>query len=247
MNKENADVVQDDGATGVDPVAGDPVPVVAAGPGDAMTKQAGYAVMVISGLIIVLVMATLLFQLYKVEGKYGGVASGLDMMEHCKQQACTETTMRLLLEQDAQVLRNDRVRSALNMRLIIFVVAEVVALTMIVMGGVLVFDRVQSLHRSSIEVDRIKLMTTFPGLIMCLLGTMIVGGSIWISSQRSSMMKIVDLPVYIRDVNLLSTYAGYSSMTGPTDAPEEKKTGDKGDQAETSTEVTPESMPGDDQ
>lgn len=124
----------------------------------------------------------------------------------CSDTECELSKARLQLDQRAFDRRDQRVQSALSSRLMISVLAQLAALTLIVLGGALVFDRIQSsgegVHIArtpqGTEQDRwgFVLLTAFPGVLLCLMGVVTLIAAIYFSSRDANRIQVTDYPVF---------------------------------------------------
>ncbi len=85
--------------------------------------MAGLTVTVVSVLIIAAVVLTLFMEMRIIEHKYTKPAFQETLAVLCPEQ-CEENQIRLAMEQDAQVLRTERVRTTMMSRLMTFMLAE---------------------------------------------------------------------------------------------------------------------------
>ena len=177
-------------------------------PGDdpmSMTKRAGIIVTVLSTLFIIAVIGLVSMLVWKMESSFTSANVTESVWENCV-GTCSELEYAILLEQDAQAMRNHRVRSALASRLLINAVAEVIALTLIALGAVLVFDRVESSREQSAGFWSFTFKSTFPGLIICGMGTVLTYMTVHISASPESRFTVLDLPVHLSDPNWERNY-----------------------------------------
>lgn len=180
--------------------------------------KAGKTVMHISVLIILLIVMALVLEVVLVEMKFTKPELQNNLTSYCS-PSCTENDFAMAMEQDAQLLRTDRVRTSMISRLMIFVVAEVVALLLVALGGVLIFNRIES-TRDSNEVGWKDLVfrTNFPGLIMCGLGAFVIYSTVQMAGGPSLLLRVVDLPVYTKDTNFDRNQLGIVSGQAPANA-----------------------------
>ena len=178
-------------------------------------KRAIHKLPRIAGLIVSVasagfVFGLLLYLFYSAElqnthfAGYGTAAS--DFM--CSDDACR----RVALEADLQQMRSARVGYALIYRFSLAAAAIIVSLATIVLGAVLVFDRVQSAadNMLTIEADKYSatIVSTWPGLVMVTLGSITLCVSIVLSGPLAPKLHVIDLPVFVEDPNTLRTRLG---------------------------------------
>ena len=95
-------------------------------------------------------------------------------------ETCDENRIRLAMEQGAQVLCTDGVRTTMMSRLMIFMVAEIAALLLVALGGVLIFNRIEnSSGQGELTIENINLIFSFLGLALATLGAVLTGFSLW--------------------------------------------------------------------
>ncbi len=146
----------------------------------------------------------------------------------------TEECQRLLLESDIQKMRSARVGYALIYRFSLSAAAIVVSLATIILGSVLVFDRVRSSTDSGaqIEASEMKLManSTFPGLVMVFLGSVTLSVTLVFANYLSPVVNVRDVPVFVEDLNTWRNTIGVTA--GVKISPADPKLADR--RAETS-------------
>ena len=123
------------------------------------------------------------------------------------------------LESDAQMLRTDRVRTSVMSRLFVFIVAEVAGYSLVVLGAVLIFDRALSAKSEDFTSGQVALRTQWPGLIMCLMGVILIGGTVATSVSRNARIEFADVPVHLPDLNAERNVLARAAMTGSDAAP----------------------------
>ncbi|WP_299028035.1 hypothetical protein [uncultured Sulfitobacter sp.] len=110
------------------------------------------------------------------------------------------------MELEYQKLKNARIGHALLYRFSISVAAIVVSLTTIVLGSVLIFDRVFSTDLNALDAKypqgiALNAQSPFPGLIMIFLGTFSLLFSVYYAGPGAARVVTVDVPVFTRDLN----------------------------------------------
>ena len=169
-----------------------------------LSKVAAVAVTVLSVITIIVILSILYFQINRIH-RIIDYSSDSDILIECTNDDCRERQALLNLERRLFSQRTERIQGALSSRLTLNLVAELVALTLIVLGGVLVFDRAQSAGEV-VEVRRsagwqLALATTFPGVILCALGTVTLGLAMYFPTKQGAELRITDIPVFIEDPN----------------------------------------------
>lgn len=107
------------------------------------SKRAGLIVCVTSAFFVGIILYILMQQIEMIEQTLPvSTLSGHKIV--CETEACSLSYTKLLIESDVLKARYTAVQSSMSSRLMIFVSAEIVALILAVLGGVLIFDRVRS-------------------------------------------------------------------------------------------------------
>ena len=109
---------------------------------------------------------------------------------------------QLYMESDAQFLRTERAQSLVAARLTVMIVAELVGLSLIVLGGAFIFARIRG--SSSLEVDgglpdkasRYSLVSNFPGLFLCGFGAVVVIWALEVSVSDNARITTGDRPLF---------------------------------------------------
>ena len=107
------------------------------------------------------------------------------------------------LESDAQYLRSTRAQSGLSARLIVQVVAELVGLSLVVLGGTLIFARIRAEAGSnSAELERdgwkVGLRTTYPGVFLSLAGAVVCIWTLNLTVHDNARIIVQEVPQYVR-------------------------------------------------
>ncbi|MEM5474697.1 hypothetical protein WNZ14_23500 [Hoeflea sp. AS60] len=127
----------------------------------------------------------------------------------------TPECQRLALESDIQNMRSARVGYALIYRFSLSAAAIVVSLATIILGSVLVFDRVRSPAENAAEIQasELKLManSTFPGLIMVFLGSCTLSITLLFTNSLSPVVEVRDVPVFVQDLNTWRNTVGMTA------------------------------------
>ncbi len=180
-------------------------------------KLAGHSVTNTSIWIIAAIVFALLVEIVLVETKFSAPDLPQTFAQLCGDSCDKEAIIRLAMEQDAQMLRTDRVRTTMVSRLMIFVIAEIVALLLVALGAVLIFNRIEgSKGDTTINYGKLFFSTSFPGLGMCAIGAAVIAFSLYLASVKGMLITVYDRPVYTEDLNLTRNAFGYFSGQEPT-------------------------------
>jgi hypothetical protein len=181
--------------------------------------RAAFMVMVMLGVVVGLVIAILAVHIWVVEQKFSLQAPDSYTFAHCDSIACDREARMISLESDAQMLRTDRVRTSVMSRLFVFIVAEVAGYSLVVLGAVLIFDRALSAKSEDFTSGQVALRTQWPGLIMCLMGVILIGGTVATSVSRNARIEFADVPVHLPDLNAERNVLARAAMTGSDAVP----------------------------
>ena len=179
--------------------------------------RAAFMVTVMAGVVVALIIAILAAHIWVVEAKYALQPPDAYSFAHCESVECDREARLISLESDAQMLRTDRVRTSVMSRLFVFIVAEVAGFSLLVLGAVLIFDRAISASAEDFKSGQVALRTQWPGLIMCLLGTLLIGGTVATSINRNARIEFADVPVHLADQNRGRNALARALMTGGLD------------------------------
>lgn len=184
------------------------------------SKYAGLIVCVTSSLFVGGVLIILFLQIGMIEQDLPDFAVHHQKID-CETETCQLAHAAMLVENDVLRTRYTAVQSSMSSRLMIFVTAEIVALTMAVLGSVLIFDRIRAngeafsigetalpavmgndgdgnaamLGQSSMGWKAV-LNTSFPGLILCAFATLVLVASlVLVTSQRNKII-VNDIPFF---------------------------------------------------
>jgi len=177
--------------------------------------------MALASLTVGAIIALLAMHIWVVEGKYERNKLSDWGLSACQYEPCAQEARLLTLESEAQALRTDRIRTAQLSRLFVFIVAEVAGFALLVMGSVLVFDRVIARQQESLVVaTRWSARSEFPGLLMCFLGAIMVIWSVQSANRTAGFFEVFDRPVFLPDPNWYRNQLGLPSGSRPNPAPE---------------------------
>lgn len=118
-----------------------------------------------------------------------------DTFEVCESFECLE----LMVEREIQRFRAMRVETALLYRNEVQMATLIVSLAMTVLGAVLIFDRVRGDGSDRMLGERGKMkifiVTTFPGVLLCFLGTAALIFNIYAMTSGEIPIMVTDHPV----------------------------------------------------
>lgn len=173
----------------------------------------------IAGLIVSVASAGFVFGLLAylfysadLQNDHFATYSSQNIPETCADEFCRFAA----LEADIQQMRSARVGYALIYRFSLAAAAIIVSLATIVLGAVLVFDRVQSAADNVLVLESEKykatITSTWPGLVMVALGSFTLCISVVISGPMAPRLNVVDVPVFVEDPNSLRNAMGLVAM-----------------------------------
>lgn len=185
-----------------------------------LSGPAAFLVMALASLTVGAIIALLFAHIWVVEGKYERNRLSDWGISACQFEPCAQEARVLTLESEAQALRTDRIRTAQMSRLFVFVVAEVAGFALLVMGAVLVFDRVIARQQDSIVYSNWSARSEFPGLLMCFMGAVMVIWTVQSANRTAGFFEVFDRPVFLPDSNWYRNQLGIPSGSRPNSAPE---------------------------
>lgn len=106
---------------------------------------------------------------------------------------------QLVMESDAQFLRTERAQSLVAARLTVMIIAELIGLSLVVLGGAFIFARIRgegSLDLSKGTEVAGKLLSEFPGLFLCGFGALVVIWALNVSVDENSIISTFDRPLF---------------------------------------------------
>ncbi|WP_299415747.1 hypothetical protein [uncultured Sulfitobacter sp.] len=170
--------------------------------GHSYSRQAAYFVSAMSTLFVLGLLGYLFYsaymqssQIFSLNGDGAAVLKSGDALHPS------------FMELEYQKLKNARIGHALLYRFSISVAAIVVSLTTIVLGSVLIFDRVYSSDANKAGVNHksglsLSAESSFPGMIMIFLGTFSLLFSVYYAGPGAPSITTTDVPVFTRDLNI---------------------------------------------
>ncbi|MEM0923395.1 MAG: hypothetical protein AAGI13_10145 [Pseudomonadota bacterium] len=116
--------------------------------------------------------------------------------------AAMQNLVRTVLETDAQHLRSMRSQTAVGSRLTVQIVAQLIGLSLIILGGALTFARVRSETPGSTGVTgaaswSFELRSVFPGVTLCFFGAALVAWVLDISVDAGGRVNTIDGAIYV--------------------------------------------------
>lgn len=123
------------------------------------------------------------------------------------------------LEQETLRLRASRASIAQLYRHFVAISGLIVSMSMILLGAILIFDRVLSPEANTINGDltgkgNFEFRSAFPGLMLCLMGAMTVALNLYFSGPKAASFVTRDIPAYLRDQNWSRNAAGFQPCFG---------------------------------
>jgi hypothetical protein len=174
------------------------------------SKEAARYVSIASAWFVTLLVLYLFVSAVLQHLHFAGYGAS-DLIAGCATPEC----QRLVLESDIQNMRSARVGYALIYRFSLSAAAIVVSLATIILGSVLVFDRVRSPTENAAEIQasELKLManSTFPGLIMVFLGSCTLSVTLLFTNSLSPVVDVRDVPVFVQDLNTWRNTVGMTA------------------------------------
>ncbi len=189
-------------------------------PRSGLSGYAALGVMSLAALTVGIIIAILAVHIWIVEGKYKRSEPSEWGLTACQDSACAREVRLMVLESEAQGLRTDRIRTAQLSRLFVFIVSEVAGFALLVMGAVLVFDRVIAKRDQDASAGGWSARSEFPGLLMCLFGAVMVIWSVQAANRTAGFFEVFDRPVFLPDLNWYRNELGIPSGSRPNSTPE---------------------------
>ena len=181
-----------------------------------LSGRAAFLVMALASITVGAIIALLALHIWVVEKKYERSDPTDWTLVACQDAPCAQEVRLFTLESEAQGLRTDRIRTAQLSRLFVFIVAEVAGFTLLVMGAVLIFDRVIARDQENlVTVYRWTARSEFPGFLMCFLGTVMVIWTVQSANRTAGYFEVFDRPVFLYDPNWLRNELGLPSGSRP--------------------------------
>lgn len=194
------------------------------------SKRAAFAVTAASALFVLVLLIQITVMGY-IQSKPMNTEFVAPLITSCPQE---RHYCQLALELMVQEARNSRAGLALYYRFAISATAVVVSLATIVLGSVLVFDRVAK-HNDQVPPARDEADTdtapatggqgnslagavgknhmtvdsAYPGVILCAMGAICLMGTLILSGPKAAPITLVDIPIYLER----PTSPAHASMT----------------------------------
>lgn len=171
---------------------------------NSLTKIAGLYVSKGSVWFVALLlglMFVMAYYSYQVINGFGSAGLILESEGACSTDQC----MRYVLESEHLRMQTAKVGMVTFNRFILSAIAFVVSLVTIVLGSVLVFDRVHAPSPENFAFTYkeyfLSFNSTFPGSLMVLLGSITLGINLYFAGPGSAKVYIETHPLYLPDVN----------------------------------------------
>lgn len=133
---------------------------------------------------------------------------------------------QLLMESDAQFLRTERAQSLVGARLLVSIGAELVGLTLVVIGGALVLARIRGTTTWQKRPDNdsnsgYDFASNVPGVVLCGLGAGLVVWALNTSVHDNALQKTTDASLYLTPAYgvLAERLLGDRALRQPTSNP----------------------------
>ncbi|MEQ8701844.1 MAG: hypothetical protein RLT05_35440 [Bauldia litoralis] len=147
------------------------------------SSWAGAVAVIFSAIFVFAVLVLLYIQVHEIENstKITSLEQYIEDIPKDDNIEIIKLIGQLYMESDAQFLRSERSQSLVGARLTVMILAEIVGLSLIVLGGAMVFSRVRGQTDIALEQNstlsqkiRTRIASEFPGLLMCLFGSLVV-------------------------------------------------------------------------
>ncbi len=187
-----------------EPQPNSPAPAVSAQDmavqGHIYSRKAGYWVSIASALFVAGLIALLFYQVYLQNQQIP------ELMVTQDEALSDRLPDTVRLELELQRYRASRAESALLFRHIGSVAGVVVSLTMVVLGSILVFDRVYAAGDGDLNLTdggklNLQAKSGFPGYLLTTLGAATLVANMLLFGPWGTAMVTRDIPVFVRDEN----------------------------------------------
>lgn len=193
--------------------------------GHRYSRQAGLVVCVMSAGFVVGIIGLLFMQAWLQHQELGQMAANVT--------ANQPDDPYYYLEQEALRLRNSRASIAQLYSHFVSISGLIVSMTMVLLGAILIFDRVQSTEANTLRAilegkASLDASSAYPGVILCVLGAVTVGLNLYFSGPKAPAFVTRDIPAFLEDMNWDRNRLGRmpcfgisttgSDTTGSTDA-----------------------------
>lgn len=170
--------------------------------GHAQSRTAAKYVSIMSGVFVLGLLLYLFYSAHLQQTHFNGYTVATDPA----QAGCASADCLLIrLESDIQNMRSARVGFALIYRFSLSAAAIIVSLATIVLGSVLIFDRVQAIDSSNAQGSgknwSISASSPFPGLLMVFMGCVTLFFGLLFAGPKAPPISVRDLPVFLADRN----------------------------------------------
>lgn len=185
--------------------ASDPPNSVPVQNGHRYSRQAGLVVCIMSAGFVGGIILLLFLQAWLQHQALGRMVT--------PSAAAPVTDPYYLLDQEALRLRASRASIAQLYRHFMGISGLIVSMMMVLLGAILIFDRVQSAEANSLSValnskGDFKASSTFPGMLLCVMGAATVALNLYFSGPRAASFVTRDIPTYLPDINWSRNFAG---------------------------------------
>ncbi|MVO17395.1 hypothetical protein [Parasedimentitalea huanghaiensis] len=178
--------------------------------GHKFSRMAAFSVSLMSGFFVIGLLAYLFYTAHLHSTQFYALTAAL-------KSEPGEAIHPSQLELVYQRMKAMRFGDALIYRFSLSAAAIVVSLATIVLGSVLIFDRVASETKSTAGVKAgdqdvaLSAGSPFPGLIMVFMGSLTLALSVYFGGPGAPVVRITDLPVFTSDINFKRNALGVRS------------------------------------
>ncbi len=189
-----------------------------------MGNRAAFFVVICSIGFVIGMLLILYFQLNRIENSahVTAVDAAIDAIvaEPLPEDSKIGLLGQLIMESDAQFLRTERAQSLVGARLTVMIIAELIGLSLVVLGGAFIFARVRGEGNAEFQKGSeiaAKLASEFPGIFLCAFGTILVIWALNTSVDDNSRTTTTDRPLFFPSSYEISSYSGnIASRSGRT-------------------------------
>ncbi len=166
--------------------------------GHRYSRQAGLVVCIMSAGFVIGIILLLFLQAWLQHDELGKLVT--------PDTKTTPADPYYLLEQETLRLRASRASIAQLYRHFVAISGLIVSMSMVLLGAILIFDRVQSSEANAIKgalqgKANFEASSAFPGLMLCLMGAATVALNLYFSGPRAASFVTRDIPAYLQDLN----------------------------------------------
>ncbi|MDP5309028.1 hypothetical protein [Paracoccus spongiarum] len=166
--------------------------------GHRYSRQAGLVVCIMSACFVGGIILLLFLQAWLQHQELGRIATPT--------AAAPVTDPFYLLDQEALRLRASRASISQLYRHFMGISGLIVSMMMVLLGAILIFDRVQSAEANKLIAalsgkGNVEATSSFPGMLLCVMGAATVALNLYFSGPQAAPFVTRDIPAYLQDVN----------------------------------------------